>query len=472
MNLFSIRTLRRAALAALLAGLAIAGSVVERAGKFTGLDRYVQTPDPNYKYELVKKIPGEGYTAFVLEMTSQQWRTAAEVDRPIWKHWLTIIKPDEVKGTTGFLFITGGSVNDKSPERPDPTHVDTALTTHTVVAELRGIPNEPLVFLEEGKRRTEDQIIAYTWVKYLKTGDENWPLRMAMTKAAVRAMDTVTAFCASQQGGGINVEKFGVAGGSKRGWTTWTTAAVDRRVVTIVPFVIDMLNSIPSFEHHYRAYGFYSPAVKDYEVMGLMEVGHTPRYLALMRLVEPYSYRDRYTMPKLIVNSAGDQYFLPDSSQFYFDDLPGEKYLRYVPNTDHSLRNSDARQSMIAYYDAVLRGTPRPKFSWKFEKSGDIRVKCADKPSEVKLWQAANAEKRDFRLVAIGPAYKSTDLSDQGGGVYVAKIAKPAKGWTASFVELTFPSGGKYPFKFTTAVRVTPDTLPYPLPKPSGKLPE
>ena len=37
---------------------------------------------------------------------------------------------------------------------------------------------------------------------------------------------------------------------------------------------------------------------------------------------------------------------------------------------------------------------------------------------------------------------------------------------------LTFPSGGKYPFKFTTAVRITPDTLPFPLPKPSGKLPE
>ena len=442
----------------------------DKAGKFTGLDRYVHAVDPNYHYELVKTIPGDGYTTFVLNMTSQQWRTAEEVDHPIWKHWLTIIRPNEVKGATGFLFITGGSINEKAPEKPSKENVDTAMTTHSVVAELRGIPNEPLVFNGEKKPRTEDQIIAYTWVKYMKTGDETWPLRMAMTKASVRAMDTVTAFCATPAGGKVDVEKFVVAGGSKRGWTTWTTAAVDKRVVAISPMVIDMLNSIKSFEHHYRAYGFYSPAVKDYEDMKIMTVSHAPQYQALMRLVEPYSYRERYTMPKFIMNAAGDQYFLPDSSQFYFDDVPGEKYLRYVPNTNHSLANSDARESLIAFYDAFLRGQPRPKFFWKFEKNGDIRVTSVDTPTEVKLWAATNPEHRDFRLMAIGPAYKSTVLTSKGDNVYIGHVEKPEKGWTAFFVEMTYPSGGKYPFKFTTAVRVTPDTLPFPLPKVNGRV--
>jgi PhoPQ-activated pathogenicity-related protein len=344
------------------------------------------------------------------------------------------------------------------------------MTTHTVYAELRGIPNEPLVFNGETKPRTEDEIIAYTWVKFMKTGDETWPLRMPMTKASVRAMDTVTAFCAKPEGGNLKIDKFVVAGGSKRGWTTWTTAAVDKRVVAVVPMVIDLLNEVKSFEHHYRAYGFYSEAVKDYQDMKIMEVSHTPQYAALMKLVEPYSYRDRYTMPKLIMNSAGDQYFVPDSSQFYFDDLPGEKYLRYVPNTNHSLANSDARESLTAFYDAVLRGQPRPKFFWKFEKNGDIRVTSVDKPSEVKLWAANNPEKRDFRLQSIGPAYKSTVLTSTGDNVYVGHIEKPEKGWTAYFVELTYPSGGKYSFKFTTAVRVNPDTLPFPAPKGSGKI--
>ena len=68
--------------------------------------------------------------------------------------------------------------------------------------------------------------------------------------------------------------------------------------------------------------------------------------------------------------------------------------------------------------------------------------------------------------MTIGPAYQGSDLQDQGGGVYVAHPRAPAKGWTAYFVELTYPSGGKYPFKFTTAVRVNPDTEPFPAYKP------
>jgi PhoPQ-activated pathogenicity-related protein len=171
------------------------------------------------------------------------------------------------------------------------------------------------------------------------------------------------------------------------------------------------------------------------------------------------------------VNGSGDQFFTPDSSRFYFDDLPGEKYLRYVPNTDHSLRNSDARDSLIAFYDAFIHNRPRPRFSWKFARDGDILVTCADKPSAVKLWQATNPEKRDFRLASLGAAYHSTDMTPRPDGVYEAKLKNPEKGWMASFVELTFPSGGKYPFKFTTAVRISPDTLPFEAPKHSGKLP-
>ena len=48
--------------------------------------------------------------------------------------------------------------------------------------------------------------------------------------------------------------------------------------------------------------------------------GHA-EFAALIRIEDPYSYRYRLTMPKFIVNAAGDQYFLPDSSQFYFAGL-------------------------------------------------------------------------------------------------------------------------------------------------------
>lgn len=444
-------------------GLTLLGPAPAHAAAQTALDRYVAAPDSAYKYDLVSTTPGQGYTTYVVQLTSQQWRTAAEVDQPVWKHWLTIVKPDQVSTETGFLYITGGSNRDRAPAAADPMLPALAQATHSVAAELRMIPNEPLVFAGETKPRTEDQIIAYTWDKYLRGGDDQWPLRLPMTKAAVRAMDTVTQFC-KNQAGGVTVSKFVVAGGSKRGWTTWTTAAVDKRVIAIVPFVIDLLNIMPSFEHHYRAYGFYSPAVKDYEDLGIMQRSGTPRYKALMQIVEPYSYRHRLTMPKFIVNAAGDQYFLPDSSQFYFDGLKGEKYLRYVPNADHSLKGTDARESMAAFYESIVNGTPRPRFSWKFEKDGSIKVKTSTKPTEVKLWQANNAKARDFRLMSIGKAYTATVIKDEGGGVYVGKIDKPAQGWTAYFVEMTYPGPGKEPFKFTTGVRVVPDVLPFPAP--------
>lgn len=456
----------------LLAGVALltalAGFGFKKGEYNSPLDRYVAAPDAHYQYELVKTLPAKGYTSYIIDLASQQWRSESEVNRPVWKHWLTIIRPDDVKSDTALLYITGGTVDQKAPDPVSPQLIATAATTHAVVGELRGIPNEPLVFAGETKPRTEDQIIAYTWVKFMKTGDTTWPLRMPMTKASVRAMDTVTAFCATPAGGNISVAKFVVAGGSKRGWTTWTTAAVDKRVVAIVPMVIDLLNNKKSFEHHYQAYGFYSAAVKDYQDMGLMNVSETPEYQALMKLEDPYSYRDRFTMPKLMINAAGDQYFLPDSSQFYFDALPGEKYLRYVPNANHGL-NADAQESMVAFFDAVVRGQARPKFSWKFEKNGDIRVTAVDRPTEVKLWYASNPEHRDFRLESIGPAYKSRVLPAIKNA-YVGRVEKPEKGWTAYFVELTYASGGKYPFKFTTAVRVTPDALPFPPPKSTGKV--
>ena len=453
--------MRTAFLSAGLAALCFA------ADKQTALDRYIAKPDPAYRYQLVRTAKGQGFTTYVLDMTSQTWRSANEVDRPEWRHWITVVKPDHVKHDTGFLYITGGNNNSKPPAGLSITNLqELAIDTGTVVAELRMVPNQPITFAGETKGRVEDALIAYTWDKYLRGGDDEWPARLPMTKSAVHAMDTVTAFSGSEEGGRVKVTKFVVAGGSKRGWTTWATAAVDKRVVAIVPLVIDLLNIQPSFLHHWRVYGFWAPAIDDYVAMNIPDWTGHPRYAALMKIEEPYEYRDRLTMPKLMINATGDQFFLPDSSQFYFDDLRGEKHLRYVPNADHSLRKSDAFETLQAFYDSVLNNRPRPKITWKFDNDGSVRLKTEGTPTAVKLWQATNPDARDFRLEKIGAAYKETPITNNGNGTYVARVEKPAKGWTAYFVEVTYPSGGKYPLKFTTGVRVTPDVYPFPPFKP------
>jgi PhoPQ-activated pathogenicity-related protein len=428
----------------------------------TALDDYIAAPDTNYSYRVVNTVQGGKYTTCILEMTSQAWLTTNEVDRPLWKHWLTIIRPEVVGSTNALLFISGGGNGGSPPKSADDNLVQIALATKSVLAELKMVPNQPLVFAGETQGRKEDSLIAYTWDKFLRTGDPKWPARLPMTKAAVRAMDTITAFCASPAGGQVKVDGFVVAGGSKRGWTTWTTAAVDKRVVAIVPIVIDVLNMEPSMLHHYAAYGFWAPAIGDYSAFNIMDWMGTPENHALMKIEEPYQYRHRFTMPKLVMNATGDQFFLPDSSQFYFHDLPGVKYLRYVPNADHGLKGSDAYQSLTTFYTAILNSFHLPQFSWTLEKDGAIRVTCKDAPNYAMLWQATNPEARDFRLETFGPKWQNTMLPSQSKGVYLAQVPKPAKGWTAFFVEFGFPSSAETPdFKFTTQVRVVPDVLPY-----------
>ncbi len=425
-------------------------------------------PDTNYTWRLVKTIPGDGYTTCIIEMASQSWLTTNEVNRTLWQHWLTLVKPDKTTGTTGLLFIGGGSSKKEPPTKADDNLAVIATRTQTVVTEVRNVPNEPLLFAGESEDRTEDGIIAYAWDKFLRTGDDKWPARLPMTKSAVRAMDTITAFCAGEAGGKVTVEKFFVAGGSKRGWTTWTTAAVDNRVIAIAPLVIDLLNIEPSFIHHWRAYGFWAPAVGDYVAMKIMDWNGTPEYRALMKIEEPYEYRARLTIPKFLINATGDQFFLPDSSQFYFKDLPGVKYLRYVPNADHSLKDSDAWTTLLACYNAVLKGETLPQFTWAADKdSGSLRLKCTDRPAVVKLWRASNESARDFRLMTIGPAWTETDLASGRDGVYLARVEKPAQGWTAYFFELTYTNGTSTPFKFTTDVHVVPDVLPFKYRKPT-----
>ena len=432
---------------------------------YTALDRYVEAPDASFRYELVNTIRAGTVTAHVLDMVSQNWLTEVEVDRTEWRHWLTILQPERIGTSTGLLYITGGANGSRPPSTPDAALAAIAAETGAVVAELRMVPNQPLRFAGEERTRTEDSLIAYTWDRFLKTGDERWPARLPMTKAAVRAMDAITAFCAGPQVGGVRVDRFVVAGASKRGWTTWTTAAVDRRVIAIMPMVIDLLNIEPSFIHHWRAYGFWAPAVQDYVDMDLMRWLGKPEMRALMEIEEPYEYRSRLAMPKYIINSTGDQFFLPDSSQFYFDDLPGEKYLRYVPNTDHSLQTPDVLLGMTSWFQAILTCTPRPRFYWKVDRGeGMIRLRTIDAPAEVKLWQASNPKARDFRLMTIGRAWTSAPVGGENG-VYLATVPKPEQGWTAFFLELTYPSGGKYPWTFSTEVVVTPDTYPFSAPE-------
>ena len=426
----------------------------------TALDQYVHQPDQAYRYEVINTLSGEGYTTFIVNLISQKYLTSEDVNKTEWQHWLIVVKPDEIKHQTGMLIIGAGDNDGKIPDKSPQLLVNYAKATRSIVAELSMGPNQPLTFKGEKEPRWEDAIIAYTWDKYLKTGEERWPARMAMTKSAVAAMDAIQSLM-EQQDISETVSKFVIAGASKRGWTTWTTGAVDARVEAMIPIVIDLLNLEPSFKHHWSVYGFWAPAIQDYVDMEIVDWWYSPEIRSLFNLVGPFSYKDRFQMPKLLVNAAGDEFFIPTSSQFYFDELPGEKYLRYVPNADHGLSDTDALETVLAFYASILNNFPRPQFSWKFNQDGSIRVTSEGEVKEVNMWSAKNPEARDFRKDKIGNSWRSTVLIEEQDGSYKAMPETPHKGWRAYFVELTYETPFGIPLKFTTPVRVTPDTLPY-----------
>ncbi len=450
---------------ALALSFALAGAPAA-ANPPNALDAYVAKPDPSFAWKVVGDFKGEGYHGAVLELTSQTWTAVKDVDRTVWKHWMTVIIPDKVSHDKAFLYITGGNLGDPAPTKPAERFAQLAIDTQSVVVELDDVPNQPLTFADDPlkKARVEDEIIAYLQARYVTTRDADQLLRLPMVKSGTQAMTAVQQYLASAAGGKLKVDGFVVAGGSKRGWTTWLVGAVDKRVVAIVPIVINVLNVNATTIHHWRTMGYFSPALQDYIDAGLIPamIGK-PGFDGVNLIEDPLNYQDRSTMkiPKYVINAVGDEYFPPDNTRYGYAKIAEPKRLRMIPNSNHSTADTDIMESITAFHDAVLNDRAIPSYSWRVDKAGAIVVRTLVKPTEVRLWQGTNPKARDFRVDTIGKTFTSTLLTARKDGRYFAAAPKPAEGFTAYFVELTFPSGGKYPLKFTTEVQVTPDVMPY-----------
>lgn len=429
----------------------------------TLLKDYVNGPSPDFSYEIIKNVQGEKFDFLVLKMISQNWLTTDQVDQTEWWHWISIVVPKDFPYHTGMMWIGGGSTETNMPTEPSELILATAMKTNSVVAQIHNIPFQPLNFVGDDETdRKEDGIIAYGWRKFLEGGakdeDAIWLARFPMTKAVKLGMDAVSEVVNKNYK--KSLDSFVVGGASKRGWTTWTTAITDDRVVAIVPVVIDMLNLEKSFEHHWRNYGFWAPAVDNYVDEGVMDWMGTPEFDRLLEIVDPYSFRAELTLPKLLINAAGDQFFQPDSWEFYWDDLVGEKHIQYVPNFGHDISDSDAFPNMISFYSSILNQTPRPKYTWKVEED-KIRLILdpKDQPVSVKAWTIYNPDSRDFRVDEFDPNWKSIDLPINQSGEYELALDTPEDGYKGYFIEVTFV--GKSPLKITSGVEVMPREYPF-----------
>ncbi len=123
-------------------------------------------------------------TIHTLDFSSQVWQGIT------WNHELTIYEPTDLTyQQTVLLFITGGGTGGKSDDDDHKQAFALTRVTGSRVALLHQVPNQPLL-----GEKTEDALIAETFVRYLETKDKNWPLLFPMVKSAVRAMDAGQAW--------------------------------------------------------------------------------------------------------------------------------------------------------------------------------------------------------------------------------------------------------------------------------------
>ena len=432
--------------AALACALALATASGGVTAPSDALATYVARADKNLAWRQVDsgKIGTADYVEYLL--TSQTWRGVE------WKHQLFVLRPANMARDErhALLFVHGGRWKAEYEGERGRTQLPSEALLFARLAEsigapvgvLRQVPFAPMF------DKTEDALIAYTFDQFLQTGEKDWPLLLPMVKSTVRAMDAMQSIVREQWGAPI--DSFTVSGASKRGWTAWLTAAVDKRVMAIAPMVIDVLNMRAQMDHQRETWGEVSDEIRDYAALDLPTRLKTARGQELLSMVDPFSYRQQLTRPKMILLSTNDRYWPLDALKLYWSELPGPKHVLYVPNQGHGLRDADR---VIGAVSAVHRyaaaGKPMPATEWAFASSpGEVKVQVkSDREARKVLVWSAQSPTKDFRE-ARWTAHQCTKASD----AYACSAVRGADGYTAVFAETSFQDEGTVPFSTTTTI--------------------
>ena len=361
-----------------------------------------------------------------------------------------------------FLWNTGG----KPGVANNLLGIGIANQLGTPIAFLYDIPNQPLF----GGLK-EDALIAETYVRFLDSKDPTWPLLLPMVKSVVKSMDALQAYAKEEWK--QEIKSFIIAGASKRGWTSYLTGASgDPRVKAIAPLVIDTLNMPKQMAHQFEAFGGkFSSQIDDYVNRKLVPMPDTPEARKLETIVDPWIYRNKLTMPKMIINGLNDEYWTTDALNIYWDDLKGEKYVLYVPNAGHGLEETTAEgkknhdrvaATLVGFTKHIVSGKPMPKMTWKHENAKDgpcVTVNCDSVPKAARLW-VAEAPTQDFRKAKWSE--KPASISK---GTVTGTTSPPQKGYKALLAECEFEIDGLRYYLSTQLRLISATDPPDPVPE-------
>lgn len=352
-------------------------------------------------------------------LTSQTWRGI------VWKHRLHVYLPNEPRYTDTAMLYIGQDYIGQTPLAT--TDLEFAKQTGMVYAHLYDVPNQPLF---EG--RIEDELISYTLTQYLDTQESDYPLLYPMVRSAIAAMELLASsdFAGNQH----PLRRFLLQGASKRGWTTWLTAAVSPNVVGIMPEVFDNLNFFAQLPHQVDTLHNYSEMIDDYTDANLQERIKTPLGSQLVKTLDPYYYLPNLQIPKLLLHATNDRYWATDATSLYWNHLPAPKFLCYTPNSGHSIPRSDAFNSTrLAFVHSVAQGKSLSEIQWEIEvgERATLKVVATGEVKTVLLWSATSPNS-DFRDSLWVPQI----LEPSEAGQWVVPLEQSAEDYVAVFAEV------------------------------------
>ena len=414
----------------------------------TVLADYAHAADPATRLESVAAGEHAGGRFRTFRLVSQAWRGTE------WTHELSLFLPRDVAPDTDtmLLWIDGGAEKHMRALGSAPSDSLKALAVAASAAGLPGAVVRQVPYQPMFDGLYEDDLIAHTFVEYARTGDPSWPLLLPMVKAAVGAMTAAQTVARDEWG--LDVEGFMVTGASKRGWTTWLTAAVDDRVRGVMPMVIDMLSIDRHFALQRESFGGLSDKLVPYTKRDIERLMASPRGRELIGIIDPYAYRERLVQPKVIVLGTNDPYWPLEALDLYASGLAGRQWVSYQPNGGHGLsqmrigglaaafgRHVAGRQQLPACDSTRLPGAA----------GMEVRLTSDEAPAEVLFWQATSPT-RDFRR-----ARWTSSRVEPGSDGWRGVVGRPATGFAAGLLECRYPRN-PLPLMLTTRVAVVAAT--------------
>ncbi|CAI5503951.1 unnamed protein product, partial [Closterium sp. Naga37s-1] len=155
----------------------------------------------------------------------------------------------------------------------------------------------------------------------------------------------------------------------------FTAAFAPYRVVGMVAYGFDLLDFGRNFQHLHDSLGAWPVILKFYATFNVTSQLQSPQFQRLTEDTDPYYFRERLTMPKLLVSAANDEVLALDDTYIWWNDMPEPKLLKIMANSEHMgiHINKWANQATLSFLASLLHvnsscaalpASSRPSLTW------------------------------------------------------------------------------------------------------------